>query len=206
MKSGTQLIAAQWRVELRNTIRNGEQLLLLVAIPLAVFLVTRRLDQSLITGLLAANFTSVAIGTAFERRWSVLKSYATSPLALSHVVAAKALSALTVSLVQAVALTALSREVSLRSALAVVAASISLTPWALLLGTTIRAERVLAIANLAFMLLVGTLWIEFPGKVLLPTGSLTAILSGQALIGVVVATVTGGIGAALTLRRGRWTE
>lgn len=206
MKTGPQLIAAQWQVELRNTVRNGEQLLLLVAIPLAVFVVSRRFDQALITGLLAANFTSVAISTAFERRWGVLKSYATSPLALSHVVTAKALSALTVSLAQVLVLSAMSGSLSLRSLLAALAAAICLAPWALLLGTTIRAERVLAIANLTFMVLVGLLWVDSPLVVLTPTGSLMSVLSGNAVLGVIVATITGACGAVLTIRRGRWTE
>lgn len=206
MKSTTQLVSAQWQVELRNTMRNGEQLLLLVAVPLAVFIASRRFDQALITGLLAANFTSVAISTAFERRWGVLKSYATSPLALSHVVTAKALSALTVSLAQLVVLSIIATEFSLRSVLAVLIATIILAPWALLLGTTIRAERVLAISNVAFMILVGLLWVNSTAVVLLPTGSLMAVLSGNAVIGVIIATLTGMVGAALTMRHGRWTE
>ena len=212
MKSGTALIRAQFFLELRNTLRNGEQLLLLVIIPLGVWFIGNRVQPdtaftyALVTGLLAANFTSVAISTGFERRWGVLRSYATSPLALSHVVTAKAIGALTVSLTQFIVLSTLARSFSGVALLAVLAANAALAPWALLMGTTLKAERVLALANLAFIVLVAGLWLEHPAMTLIPSGAIKAIASGHGVVGLPLVLLWSLVGSLLTIRRGRWTE
>lgn len=212
MKSNAALIRSQLFVELRNTVRNGEQLLLLVVIPIAVFLVTRRndansaLNYALTTGVMAANLTSLAIATAFERRWGVLKSYATSPLSLPHVIVAKSLSALCISLIQALALSVLAADFRLNNFAAAVTATIALAPWALLMATTLKAERVLALANLAFLILVGSLWLDSPIVTFTPTGAVWSVTADDPVLGVIIATLWGGIGSLLTMRRGRWTE
>lgn len=212
MKSNTALICSQLFVELRNTARNGEQLLLLVVIPLAVFLATRRSDENsaliyaLTTGVIAANLTSLAISTAFERRWGVLKSYATSPLSLRHVIAAKALSALCISLVQALTLSLLAADFRIGYFLAAGTATLALAPWALLMATTLKAERVLAFANLAFLLLVGSLWLDTPVVTFTPTGAVWSVAAGDPVLGVIIATLWASVGVFLVMRRGRWTE
>ena len=206
------LVLNQYRVELRNTLKNGEQLLLLAVVPAAVYLIGAQLEdrqafvKALVTGLLAANFTSIAIATGFERRWGVLKSYATSPLSLSHVAAAKALSAASISLMQWMVLSVVSQIWSPRALLAVIVAPAVLAPWAFFMATTMRAERVLALSNLLFMLMVGALWTSWPVALLLPSGVLLSIAAEKFLLGVMLGTLWFLGGAFLAVRHGRWSE
>ncbi|MGH3388614.1 MAG: ABC transporter permease, partial [Actinomadura sp.] len=89
------IITAQASFELRGMLRNGEQLLLTMIIPvvlLALFGATSLLDLGterrvdfLTPGILAlavmsTAFTGQAIGTGFERRYGVLKRLGATPL------------------------------------------------------------------------------------------------------------------------------
>ena len=90
------MIAAQARLETRTLLRNGEQLLLTLVIPL-LLLVAFGLEPllNLNTGMsrinfltpgiialavLSTAFTSQAIATGFERRYGVLKRRGATPL------------------------------------------------------------------------------------------------------------------------------
>ena len=87
-------------IEARLLIRNGEQLLLALVIQLAILVAGRfagssigRLDllapSVLALAVWSSAFTSVAISTAFERRYGVLERLATTPLGKSGLVAGK---------------------------------------------------------------------------------------------------------------------
>ncbi len=115
------MVAAQARMETRLLLRNGEQLLLAVVIPLVVLvggiLAARGFDLSLSAapvdlltpGVLAlavmsTSFTSLAIATGFERRYGVLKRLGSSPLPRSGLLAGKVGALLVVETIQLVVL------------------------------------------------------------------------------------------------------
>src|SRR5262249_19746314 len=105
------MVAAQAGLELRGLVRNGEQLLLALIIPVLLLVVFS--SEALISvgrgsrigfiapGILAlavmsTSFTSLAIGTGFERRYGVLKRLGATPLSRGGLVAAKGLTVLAV--------------------------------------------------------------------------------------------------------------
>ena len=108
------MIAAQAGLELRTLVRNGEQLLLTVLIPVVLLagfskehLIKGTGIDFLVPGILAlaiisTAFTSQAIGTGFERRYGVLKRLGSTPLQRSGLIAAKTATVLIVGLAQAV--------------------------------------------------------------------------------------------------------
>ena len=116
------MIRAQAWLELRTLLRNGEQLLLVLIIPvllLAAFsheklvdLPGKRIDF-LAPGILAlavmsTAFTSQAIATGFERRYGVLKRLGSTPLQRGGLITAKTLTVLVVELLQAAVIVAVS--------------------------------------------------------------------------------------------------
>jgi ABC-2 type transport system permease protein len=174
------MVAAHAVMETRLMLRNGEQLLLALVIPILVLLggviSLEHLDLSLshtpvdeltpgVLGLavMSTSFTSLAIATGFERRYGVLKRLGSSPLPrhgllLGKVGALLAVLALQVLVIGAVALAmGWSPEVTVRG-LAGVAAMATLgtaafASWGLALAGTVRAEATLALANLVYVLL-----------------------------------------------------
>src|SRR5215831_1014639 len=117
------MVAAQAGLELRGLVRNGEQLLLTLIIPVLLLVVFS--SEALISvgrgsrigfiapGILALavmsiSFTSLAIGTGFERRYGVLKRLGATPLSRGGLVAAKAVTVLAVELGQVVLIVAVS--------------------------------------------------------------------------------------------------
>ncbi len=163
--------------ELRITVRNGEQLLLAFVIPLAALIgmtVTGIADLPsprvatvtpgiLALALMAAAFASQAIVTGFDRRYGVLQRLAATGFPRWLLLCSKAAATCVVVAAQylllcLVAAWALDWRpvgnpawVLLVSALGV-AAFVGL---ALLLGGTLRAEAVLGLANLIWLVLVG---------------------------------------------------
>ena len=110
------MILSQAGYEFRAVLRNGEQLLLTLIIPvvlLALFSATDLVDLGagrrgdfLAPGVLAlavmsTAFTGQAIGTGFERRYGVLKRLGATPLPRGGLIAAKTLSVVAVEVVQA---------------------------------------------------------------------------------------------------------
>ncbi|MFM8776576.1 MAG: ABC transporter permease, partial [Actinomycetota bacterium] len=109
------LYISQLRQELTVMARNGEQLLLLVFIPVLVLVFFSRTDflpideQSkvdfLMSGVLALAIMSTAmvslgIATGFERSYGVLRRLGTTPLGTGRLVAAKVSAVLVIELVQ----------------------------------------------------------------------------------------------------------
>jgi ABC-2 type transport system permease protein len=181
------MIGAQAGLELRTLLRNGEQLVLTVIIPvllLAAFsqenLVSygpgRRIDflapGILALAVLSTAFTSQAIATGFERRYGVLKRLGATPLSRRGLIAAKTLTVLAVELLQSVLIVvvALALGWSPRggaaalawSVLLMIAATAAFSGLALLLAGTLRAEATLAAANLVYLVLLGIGGVLFP--------------------------------------------
>src|SRR4051795_9314208 len=112
----SRMIRSQAGLELRMILRNGEQLLLTIVIPVVVLTVfssielmdlgTRQARVDFLTpGVLAlavisTAFTGLAIGTGFERRYGALKRLGASPLPRGALLGAKGLAVLTIEALQ----------------------------------------------------------------------------------------------------------
>jgi cytochrome c oxidase assembly protein subunit 15 len=110
------MLAAQTGLEVRMVLRNGEQLLLTVVIPVLVLTVFGSVEvmdlgnraarvDFLVPGVLAlavmsTAFTGLAIGTGFERRYGALKRLGASPLPRGALLGAKGLAVLTIEALQ----------------------------------------------------------------------------------------------------------
>lgn len=209
-------IAAQAAFETRAILRNGEQLLVTIVVPVlllvglvrtsVVDLDTGGVDRvDFVTpGILAlacvtTAFTSQSIATAFDRRNGVLRLLATTPLGRGGLLAGKILGVLAVQAVQVVVIGAVAAGLGWQPVLSGVLPATGLgllgtaafTALALLLAGTLRAEGVLAVANLVLVLLVvgGGLIVppsELPGPLahlaaFLPSGALGEGLRGALL-------------------------
>ena len=170
---------AMARMDLRLTARRGENLLVMIVIPTAVlvFFATfpivstpaPRLDfllgGTVALAIVATGLVNLGIATAYERNYGVLKRLGGSPLPGAGLVAAKLLSVLVVEVAQAVllvviALTALGWHVpsSFSPPLFVLALALGTAVFAglgLAIAGAFRAEAVLALANLLFLVFLG---------------------------------------------------
>jgi ABC-2 type transport system permease protein len=182
------MIGAQAWLELRTLLRNGEQLLLTLIIPvllLAAFghepLVSlgahvRRIDFIVpgIIGLavLSSAFTSLAIGTGFERRYGVLKRLGATPLSRSGLIGAKTLAVLAVELLQVIVIAGAGAALGWHphaggggaawALLLILAGTAAFSGLAMLLAGTLRAEATLAAANLLYLVMLGVGGVVFP--------------------------------------------
>jgi ABC-2 type transport system permease protein len=153
--------------DLRMWLRNGEQALLNIVLPLASLLLLNNQPTSaetkttviVIGTTLTSSFTATAIATAFDRRAGVLKAYSVMPLGKQGFVAARALTAIMITSFQLVALTITGhvftswfRPSVLEMALALLCATTWIA-WALMLASLLRAEAVLAVSNVVLLTL-----------------------------------------------------
>jgi ABC-2 type transport system permease protein len=176
-------LAAQLRVELTLTLRNGESLLLTLGIPVAILVFFSLVDVLPIDGdavdflapgtlalaVLATAFANLAIATAFDRSYGVLKRLGATPLGRSRLVAAKALAVLLVIAVQVVVLGLAALALGWRPDVspvplvaALVLAVAAFTGLALLVAGRMRALVALAVANAVFVVLLLLSGMVFP--------------------------------------------
>jgi ABC-2 type transport system permease protein len=179
----SRMIMAQAGLEARTLLRNGEQLLLTLIIPVLLLtafslepLVQVGVDF-LVPGIIAlavlsTAFTSQAIATGFERRYGVLKRLGATPLSRSGLIAAKTVTVVAVELGQAVIIAGVGLALGWRPhasplavlwvAVLVLLGTAAFSGLALLLAGTLRAEATLAVANLIYLVLLGIGGIIFP--------------------------------------------
>ena len=180
----SQMVRSQARMEARLMLRNGEQLLLAIVIPVIVLiggvlaadrigidLQGHRAVDVLTPGVLAlavmsTAFTSVAIATGFERRYGVIKLLGSSPLPRHGLLLGKVVALLNVVVLQLVVLVAVGLALGWRPALDHPPTSVVGVVLAVALGTAafaalglfvagvLRAEATLALANLVYLLLM----------------------------------------------------
>lgn len=187
----TRRVLAQARFETLAVLRNGEQLLVTLVIPVVALVAlgvgsfvevdtggAARIDVVTpgVLGLavMAGSLTSQAIATAFDRRNGVLRLLATTPLGPGGLLAGKVLAVLAVAALQVVAVGAAALVLGWRpdpaglapAALALLLGVSAFTALALLLAGTLRAEAVLAVANLLLVVLAVV------GGVVLPVAEL----------------------------------
>lgn len=241
--SSRRRVLAQARFETHTLLSNGEQLLVSIVLPALALLglalgsvpdlgpgqrADLALAGTLALAVVSTAFTGQAISVGFDRRSGVLRLLGTTPLGRGGLLAGKALAVLSVLGVQVVVLGALGLALGAR----VVAAGILPAVLALLLGTatfvalalllagTLRAEAVLALANLVWVLLLGLGTLvptaELPGPLphiasLLPSGALgdalrAALVDGSWAWGPDAVLVAWGVVAAvLASRLFRWS-
>lgn len=182
-------LRAQTAFELTSILRNGEQLMVTVLLPLVALVALAATDVVdlgraqgprvdtvapgvLATGVMAAAFTSQAIATAFDRRGGVLRLLATTPLGRVGLLGGKACAVLVVQAVQAVVLGGVAVGLGWRPSLPQVLAALGVgvlgtavfTALAMLVAGTLRFEAVLALANVLLVALT------LVGGALVPTG------------------------------------
>ena len=183
----TRMITAQAGLETRVLLRNGEQLLLTLVIPV-LLLVAFTLEplvkvgqglrvNFLVPGIMAlavisTAFTSQAIATGFERRYGVLKRLGASPLPRSGLIAAKTLTVLAVEAGQIAVIAVVGLALGWQphggaagaaaAVLLVLAGTAAFSGLGLLLAGTLRAEATLAVANLIYLVLLGIGGVIFP--------------------------------------------
>lgn len=218
------LVITQARFDLRVVVRNGEQLLLTVLIPLALLLAlslstfisldvpagVARVDAALAgvlsVAVLSSAFTSLAISVGFDRRSGALLMLATTPLSRSSILAARSLATLVIVLVQSLVLATAGALLGWRpdaSALGalglVVLGSLSFGALGFALGGALRAEATLALANGIFLVLL------FAGGTAVPASALPAPLSAivsalpSAALGDALRTLLAGAAGSLLL-------
>jgi ABC-2 type transport system permease protein len=195
-------------METRLLLRNGEQLLLALIIPVVVLVAgvlgAERLGLDLPGGpvatlapgvlalaVMSSSFTSLAIATGFERRYGVLKRLGASPLPRSGLLLGKVGALLAVEALQVlvVAGTALllgwSPAPGVSGALAAVAlvllGTAAFAALGLLMAGTLRAEATLAAANLVYLLLLAGGGVVLPSSSYGPLAPLVAVLPSGAL-------------------------
>jgi ABC-2 type transport system permease protein len=239
-----QRVLAQAHSEISVLMRNGEQLLVAVVLPALVLIglvqahspdlgPARRVDVImpgvLALALISSAFTGQAIQTGFDRRYGVLRMLGSTPLGRSGLLIAKAVAALGVIAVQVVVLSVLGVVLGWRpkgigalpALVFLVVGTATFVALALLLAGLLRAEAVLAVANLVWVLLLAGSAVVVPAHVMpspldriapwLPSGALgdglrAAFLHGRlAVVPLVVLLVWFAAAAALVARTFRWS-
>jgi ABC-2 type transport system permease protein len=217
-------VLAQARMEARLMLRNGEQLLLAVVIPVIVLVgavlgsarVGLDLDGRpvdvftpgvLALAVMSTAFTSLAIATGFERRYGVIKRLGSSPLPRTGLLAGKVLALLLVELLQLLVVGGVALALGWSPAASAGA-----------VGGAV-ATAALGTANLVYLLLLAGGAVVLPatayggfGEVVrwLPSGALgggmrTALIDGQvALLPLAVLAGWAALGTVLTARTFKW--
>lgn len=175
-------VIAHTRMEFKLLLRNGEQLLLALVIPLGLLLLLggtglgnrlplgdgRPIDDAvprvLALAVLSSSFTSLAIATGFERRYGVIKRLGASPLSRTGLLAGKIGAVLAVQLIQLVVLIGAGFALGWKPVggpdavfgvvLMVLCGTAAFASLGLLMAGVLRAEATLAAANLIYLLLL----------------------------------------------------
>lgn len=200
-------VRAQAGMEATLMMRNGEQLVLALIIPVIVLVggsyaadrigwprgsATQAIDL-LTPGVLAlavmsTAFTSLAVATGFERRYAVIKRLGATPLGREGLLLGKTAALVIVQLVQFAVITGVGLalgwrpSVSLLGVLAtVIMGTAAFATWGLFLAGTLRAEATLAAANLIYLLLLAGGAVVLPATTYGGLGSLVQWLPSGAL-------------------------
>jgi ABC-2 type transport system permease protein len=183
------MLIAQTAIELKLTLRNGEQLLLNLIIPvlLTVVLVGEPVinvhgDRSaffvpgvLALAIMSAAFTGQAIATGFQRKYGVLKRLGVTALPRAILLMGKTGAVICVELLQILVICLVGMAVGWHPhgnpaavAVYVILGTSALSGLGLLMAGTLRAEATLAAANVAWFILL------FLGDVIFPLSSMPA--------------------------------
>jgi ABC-2 type transport system permease protein len=209
------MVLAQTGAEVRAMMRNGEQLLLTLIIPVLLlvgFSVAPLIDIGggsrvgfLTPGVLAlavmsTAFTGQAIATGFERRYGVLKRLGATPLSRAGLMLAKTLAVIAVEAVQVAVLVLVALALGWRpqgsaaaAVLLILLGTAAFSGLGLLMAGLLRAEATLAAANLVYLLLLAAGGVVFPlSKFPDSVRPVLELLPISALTGGLRAVLTGG--------------
>jgi ABC-2 type transport system permease protein len=182
------MVLAQAGAEVRGMLRNGEQLLLTMIIPVLLLVGFslaplidvgggRRIDflapGVLALAVMSTAFTGQAIATGFERRYGVLKRLGATPLSRGGLMLAKTAAVLVVEAVQVVVIVAVALALGwgpqgspvatvLGGGTLVLLGTAAFSGLGLLMAGLLRAEATLAAANLVYLLLLAAGGVVFP--------------------------------------------
>ena len=244
------MLTAQYALDLKLLLRNGEQLLLTMFIPITLLIgltllplgsfgeprVAVFIPAIMALAVISTAFTGQAIAVAFDRRYGALKRLGATALPVWAIIAGKVLAVVTVVFLQAMLLGGIALALGWRppvaglllGAVIIAVGTATFVAMGLLLGGTLRAEIVLAVANLLWFIFAGLGALTVAtglqtGTVpkalswvarLTPSGALTEALS-QAVspsgsvtldwFGLAVLAIWGAVCAAAALRWFRFT-
>lgn len=213
-------VLAQGAWETRLLLRNGEQLLLTILIPIGILLLLGATDLMpeswtdtgtsgglanalavvLAVAIISTSFTSLAIATGFERRAGALRLLATTPMSRSDLLLGKLTATLAATVLAGASVAIVAMALGWRpgpgSMLAVPVALLGVAawvPWALVLAGVLRAEAVLAIANGVFLVVVAVGGVVVPSSSLPSAwGTVVSYLPSGALTEALTAALVGG--------------
>ncbi|MEV5832418.1 ABC transporter permease [Nocardia sp. NPDC052112] len=231
------MMTAQTRLELILLLRNGEQLLLTMFIPITLLIglsllpfadlgkdrVDKTVPAVMMVAVMSTAFTGQAIAVGFDRRYGALKRLGATPLPRWGIVAGKSAAVLIVVVLQAILLGAIGFALGWRpdlaglalGALVIALGTATFAAMGLLLGGTLKAEIVLALANILWFVMLGIASIVFasddlPAAVnvlvrLVPSGALAVTLEDAMRtsidwFGIAVLAAWGGISGFLATR------
>lgn len=191
-------LLAQTRAELALTLRNGEQILLTLAIPVLVLVffslvevlpLPEGIDDPvdfiapgvLALAVMSTAFTSLAIATGFDRQYGVLKRLGATPLGRPRLMAAKTLTVLAVMVVQFAVLGAVALALGWRPTVApltvagaIILATIGFAGVGLLMAGTLPGLVTLAAANAVYVVLL------LMGDLVIPLESMPGLIAAAA--------------------------
>lgn len=172
----------QGAIESKLMVRHGEQQLLSIIIPLAILIGAHKLEgmtghglEEIFSMVLAvaatsSGFTGQAISLAFDRRYGALKRTGASGVPAWAIIAGKIIAVLSMVVIQVFVLGTVAAILGLRvgaegiavSIVALVLGVAAFTALGLLLGGTMSSEVVLAVSNLIWFILLGTVgWVMY---------------------------------------------
>jgi ABC-2 type transport system permease protein len=184
------MLIAQSKLELTLLLRNGEQLLLTLFIPITLLiglcllpfgeLGTDRVDTVvpavMTVAVMSTAFTGQAIAVGFDRRYGALKRLGATALPRWGIIAGKSIAVVIVVVLQSVVLGVIGAALGWRpeagglalGAVIIALGTVTFAAMGLLLGGTLRAEIVLALANILWFAMLGA------GSVIFATDALPA--------------------------------
>lgn len=203
------MLRAQVRMELTLLLRHGEQLMLTLLIPIAILVgatllpfgtfpdprVAHVFPMVLAVAVMSTAFTGQAIAVGFDRRYGALKRIGATPLPKWGIIAGKAGAVIIVIAGQMVVLGGIAAGLGWRPAATtigvmlpgVAVGTVAFATLGLLIGGRLKAEVVLALANIIWFALVAVAGLvlvrgDVPTGVyafaaILPSGALTQVLS-----------------------------
>ncbi|MGW0020150.1 ABC transporter permease [Rhodococcus sp. NPDC003382] len=236
------MLAAQTRMELKLLLRNGEQLLLTMFIPITLLIgltllpigdlgdprVERVLPAVMMVAVMSTAFTGQAIAVGFDRRYGALKRIGATALPKWGIIAGKSAAVAIVVAMQSILLGAIGVALGWRpsplgmllGAVVIALGTVMFATLGLLLGGTLRAEIVLALANIIWFVLLGIGSVVLAGGGLpdalvhlarvTPSGALAlgleeAVLGGMDWLAMTILAVWAVVGAVLARRFFRFT-
>ena len=240
--SPARMLAAQAHLELVLLLRNGEQLLLTLFIPVTLLVglcllpfgglgddrVETVVPAVMMVAVMSTAFTGQAIAVGFDRRYGALKRLGATPLPRWGIIGGKSAAVLIVVVLQAVLLGLIGVALGWRptaaglvlGAVVIGLGTVTFATMGLLLGGTLKAEVVLALANVLWFVMLGVGSIVFvsadvPSALrfvarLVPSGALAetlqqALATDLDIFGVAVLVVWAIVCGLLAIRLFRFT-